>query len=180
MNFTDIQNLDKDFDENTKIRICVEFAVACAEKCLPVFTQHIIGDSRPKLAIEAAKEWLQNPTQITKDASLKADKNAYECAEKYKFSRSSYAASVTSAAASSVEFYTNSIVASRESYYAISDVLDNGSGMYNEEILWQRYRLIEIISSYKKSQIFALINPKDNTIVGNLQPDILRAVYKFL
>jgi hypothetical protein len=40
----------------------VLFSVACAEAALPVFEQAHPNDKRPRLAIEAARKWLQNPT----------------------------------------------------------------------------------------------------------------------
>jgi len=43
--------------------ICVRFAVFCAEKALPVFEKEYPDDERPRLAIEAAKNWLKNQTE---------------------------------------------------------------------------------------------------------------------
>lgn len=40
----------------------VLFSVACAEACLPVFEIAHPNDKRPRLAIEAARAWLANPT----------------------------------------------------------------------------------------------------------------------
>jgi len=54
--------------------ICVRFAVFCAEKALPVFEKEYPDDERPRLAIEAAKNWLKNQTE---ESRLMADAAAY-------------------------------------------------------------------------------------------------------
>ena len=41
---------------------CVQYAVYAAELVLPIFEGAYPDDKRPRLAIEAAKSWLENPT----------------------------------------------------------------------------------------------------------------------
>jgi hypothetical protein len=46
----------------------VELAILFAERVLPIFEVKYPDDKRPRLAIEAAKEWLKNPTAKNKKA----------------------------------------------------------------------------------------------------------------
>jgi hypothetical protein len=53
----------------------VRFAVFCAEQSLKYYEAKY-QDDRPRKAIEAAKSWLENPTQENKNAAAYAAANA--------------------------------------------------------------------------------------------------------
>lgn len=63
MNSSEIDDLIKIFDQSTKKQIRVQFSILCAERVLPIFEQRYPDDKRPRQAIEAAKEWMRNPTE---------------------------------------------------------------------------------------------------------------------
>lgn len=52
----------KEFLENANPRLCVEFAVWCVQKVLPFWEKEYPDDKRPKEAVEAAKNWLNDPS----------------------------------------------------------------------------------------------------------------------
>jgi len=62
-------NFDKKF--------CVEFAVWCTEKALSIFEEEYPEDDRPRLAIEAAKRWLEDPSEENRLAVEAAAYSAY-------------------------------------------------------------------------------------------------------
>jgi len=53
------------------------FAIKCAELVLPVFEKKYPLDARPRLAIEAAKNWAKNPTRANAAAASAAGYAAY-------------------------------------------------------------------------------------------------------
>lgn len=194
----------------TKKKICVSFAIACAEKYLPIFEQAYPDDDKPRKAIEAAKKWLQIPTETNAEKSKKAtlaseetfneiyefaDTEAYELhAVPYGDANNADVNAIYAAAfAVNVASYASNAAANTAYLADVVEAASNASKVFrlqrasviddddaSIEILWQRQTLRNIIKDYKKLQIYALINPKDKTIVGNLQPDILRLVYEYL
>jgi len=72
----------------------VKYAVFSAEQVLGNFEKIYPGDNRPRLAIEAAKACIKNPSEKNKAACLAANSAAYSAA-------SSVARSATRSAASS-------------------------------------------------------------------------------
>jgi hypothetical protein len=60
----------------------VLFSIFCAEQCISIFENKYPEDSRPRLAIEAAKKWLFDPTEKNKmDAADAAHTAAYAAAD---------------------------------------------------------------------------------------------------
>ena len=50
----------------------VEWACYCAEQVLSIFEKKYPQDQRPRKAIEAAREWLKNPSEATRKAAAAA------------------------------------------------------------------------------------------------------------
>ena len=74
---------------------CVQYAVYAAELVLPIFEGAYPDDKRPRLAIEAAKSWLENPTlenAATYAAAADAATNAARAADAADGARAAYAA----------------------------------------------------------------------------------------
>ena len=62
-------------------QVQIRFAILCAEEVLPIFEAEFPEDPRPREAIEAAKEYLKNPTAAyAADAADAADAAAYAAA----------------------------------------------------------------------------------------------------
>ena len=57
--------------------ISVFLAIGFAEKAIPVWEQKYPEDMRPRRAIEAAKEWLSNPSSAANAAANAAEAAAY-------------------------------------------------------------------------------------------------------
>ena len=47
----------------------VRFAIYCAELALPIFEEKYPNDKRPREAIQAAKDWLEDPSKKTEEAA---------------------------------------------------------------------------------------------------------------
>ena len=72
----------------------VRIAVACAEHILPIFEARYPDDTRPRLAIDAAKAWLANPCEATLkavNANAAANAAAYAAANAYAAAGAAYA-----------------------------------------------------------------------------------------
>lgn len=178
MQQAEIEQLIRNFNEIVQKKICISFAFACAEKCLISFEQFYPDDKRLHRIIETAKEWLQNPTKENKKAFRNATdmRSILRLAPVSNIIAHGTAYSVANAAnaanASNVDTVVNytSYAAAYSAYTTDRD----------SEILWQRAKLKEIINNYKKSQINALIDVKNNKIVGDLHPEMLRLLYEYL
>jgi hypothetical protein len=70
-------------------KLSVEFSCDCAERVLPIFEAGYPDNPVPRKAIEAAREWLKNPTE----------ENARASTSTYAASASTYAASASAASA---------------------------------------------------------------------------------
>ena len=55
----------------------VQYAIYAAEQVLDIFEKKYPEDKRPRLAIEAAKNWVKSPTEKNRDAAAAADAAAY-------------------------------------------------------------------------------------------------------
>jgi len=53
-------------NEETRKKVQQQFAILCAEKVLHIFEEKYPDDSRPRKSIEAAKNYLENPTEENK------------------------------------------------------------------------------------------------------------------
>jgi len=94
--------------------LCVTFAVACAERVLPIFERNHPEDSRPRKAMDAAKAWLANPDSagVAKAAELaahEASEAAYRAYAEasYEGTPASYAATPASYAATPASYAAN-------------------------------------------------------------------------
>jgi hypothetical protein len=83
----------------------VRWAVMCAERVLPLFETERPEDGRPRAAIDAAKEWLSNPTYAS---AAEAAEAAYAAA----------ADAVANAAANAAYAAANAAYAAAEAAYA--------------------------------------------------------------
>ena len=61
-------------------RLSVEVAIFAAEKALPIFEKKYPTDKRPREAIEAAKGWLNNPSEENRLAAAEAASAAVSAA----------------------------------------------------------------------------------------------------
>ena len=90
--------------------LSVFLAIGFAEKALPIWEREYPEDMRPRKAIEAAKEWLKNPSGEYSAAHAVISHAAYEAATHYatvdSASSAAYAASSALAA-----IYSNAYVA---------------------------------------------------------------------
>jgi hypothetical protein len=91
-------------DEKKRKMVCVAFAILCAEAVLQYFEKDYPADDRPRKAIEAAREYLQNPTvraaaDAAADAARAADAAADAAAAAYAAARAADAAADAAAAA---------------------------------------------------------------------------------
>jgi len=117
--------------------ISVKWAVACAEKCLHFFEEKMPDDNRPRKAIEAARQWIIDPTANARVADAAYD--AYAAADDAA-SVNSYAAYAANAAASAAAATANDYVAAvNAAGYA---------AVYATEQKWSRNKLKEIIGEY--------------------------------
>ncbi len=85
---------------------CVQYAVYAAELTLPIFEKEHPEDNRSRIAIEAVKRWIKNPSKENVDAASLAASDL-----------SSYTDSSASLAASDLSSYTDS-----SAYWAASTV----------------------------------------------------------
>ena len=90
----------------------VFLAIEFAEKALPIWEQKYPEDMRPRKAIEAAKEWLSNPSDAATNAAADAANAAYAAA---------YADDVATAAA---------YAAAYAAYAAANDATNAGANAY--------------------------------------------------
>jgi len=101
----------------------VEWAIYCAESCLPVY-ENSHNSKAPRGAIEAAKAWLLNPTE--KNATAAAYAAAYAAAA------AAYAAAYAAAAAAYAAAAANAA--------ACATRATNGAN--NVELLWKGYEIL--------------------------------------
>jgi hypothetical protein len=82
-----------------KKKLAVEIAVVCAKHVLGNYEKKYPDDLRPRKAIEAAKNWLKNPTAKNKNTAAASADAAYYAADAAA-SAAAYAYAAASAAAS--------------------------------------------------------------------------------
>ena len=70
--------LPKIFPEELVKIICVKYAIHCAEYVLPVFENLNPKNNHLRLIIDAAKNWLNNPCDETRNAAYNISKIVYE------------------------------------------------------------------------------------------------------
>jgi len=102
------QNLSEQQLKDVKL-----FAVWCAEQCLPIFEKSVPTDDRPRKAIEAAKVFIENPTDENKRAGSAAADAAADAARV-----AAYAAAYAAYAAARVAAYAAAYAAA---YFSSAD-----------------------------------------------------------
>lgn len=161
MNQNEIKHLINKFDKKTKKKICVSFAIACAERCLPVFERNY-PDQTPRNAINAAKEWFLNHTKENKQAASAAASAASTAAN-----NATANADNASAAAAYAAVYASYTAAAKEgsSVGLVSNVVFYSyyADTSPDEILWQRQTLLRIVEKYKKDQLYSML-PKKSVV----------------
>jgi hypothetical protein len=95
--------------------LSVSLAIEFAEKVLPIWEREYPKDMRPRKAIEAAKEWLKNPSTSARTAAT-AVNAAYAAA--------SASASAYAAAADAAVYAAASGSAAANAAYAAADALE--------------------------------------------------------
>jgi len=156
--------------------ISVKWAVSCAKHVLHIFEEQYPNDKRPRKAIEAASNWIKDPSE----------KNRIRCKD------AANAASVASAqAAYFTSTYYNSnaayFVAGAASYnspaYAFKAVFNAEHAALNKssEIKWQRNKLNQIVYEdililLVKSQYQRI----DNKLVRKIPKELLEYIGSFI
>ena len=79
--------------------LSVFLAIGLAEKALPIWEAEYPEDMSPRKAIEAAKEWLKNPSDAATNAAADAANAASAYAASYAAAYAAYAAAYAPAAA---------------------------------------------------------------------------------
>ena len=93
--------------------ISVKWAIACAERCLHFFEEERPNNNRPRLAIEAAQQWIIDPTINTDHAHAAAHAATNAAATNAATAATNVAADAAYAAAAA-----DSIAAARAATYA--------------------------------------------------------------
>ena len=126
--------------------ISVKWAVVCAERCLHILEEVRPNDNRPRKAIEAAKQWIIDPTIDI--VAVNAAAYAAFAAAADVGSINSYAANAAYAAAYSAHAAKAAAdVASINSYTATA-VYAAAAAVYATEQKWSRNKLKEIVGEY--------------------------------
>ena len=102
----------------------VAMAIYAAELVIGEYEKRYPDDKRPRRAIEAAKAWLENPTEENRAAAKAAASAAYAA---YAAASAAYAADAAASAASAAE-------AAYDAYAADAAVLDKVEGWIQERI----------------------------------------------
>ena len=161
--------------------ISVKWAVALAERSLHMFEEKRPLDNRPRLAIEAAKQWINDPTIDTtvasndssnsNDATLYNDDVAasYAC---YAASCAAATAAVDNAAAAVSAAVTNVNV---NTAYLYNSNVDNFS--ISEQQNWSRNKLKEIVEEYLNNYKHLLKNTIKHLIIPELSDIIIKYIF---
>ena len=136
--------------------ISVKWAVACTERCLHIFEEERPNDNRPRLAIEAARQWIIDPTINTDHAHAAAAHAAHAARAANAANTDAAAANAASAASAAYAAYAaydvhNTNVASYAACAAVraayaASASDAAAAAVEQE--WSRNKLIEIVGEY--------------------------------
>jgi hypothetical protein len=97
----------------------VAMAIFCAESIIGIFEKEYPDDKRPREAIEAAKAWLENPTEENRHAA-----SAASAAYAYSASSAAYAAAYAAASAASSSAVSAFYAASASNAASAEETLD--------------------------------------------------------
>jgi len=134
--------------------ISVKWAVACTEKCLHFFEEERPDDNRPRKAIEAARQWIIDPTINIAVIAAARDHAANAANAVIAASAAAYASAAASAAAASVNSSYAAAYASRASISAANAADSANAANANAanaaiaEQKWSRNKLKEIVGEY--------------------------------
>ena len=140
----------------------VKIAVACAEHVLPFFEKKYPNDKRPRLAIEAALEWIKNPTDENRAKcrtaaaaayaayAAAAAAAAYAAAAAAAYAAAAYAADAAADAADAAAdayaaYAAYAAAADAAAYAAYAAAADAAAAARKSEIKWQADKIREII-----------------------------------
>lgn len=110
----------------------VEISIFCAEKVIDIFEKKYPSDNRPRKAIEAAKNWLESPTEDNRNAA------AYAASA----SAAAYAASASAAAAYAAASATYA-AASAASAASVAATYAAARLNLQEEIIHEAVRILD-------------------------------------
>ena len=135
----------------------VELAIACARHVLKIFEQKYPDNKRPRKAIEAALEWLKNPTENNRESA-----SAYAAAANAAYAYAADAAATNAAAAAAAAAadaayaaaaYAAAYAASAASAAAAATYADAAyaDAAKLKERKWQADKIREIVTNPFKS-----------------------------
>jgi len=134
--------------------ISVKWAVACAERCLHFFEEARPNDNRPRKAIEAAKQWIIDPTINIADADAAADAADAVVNNAYAVNAAVYYAAYSASAAADAAHYTDAHYANAAANAAYASSTSTSAANANAanaaivEQKWSRNKLKEIVGEY--------------------------------
>jgi len=126
----------------------VKFSILCSESVLHIFESKYPEDNRPRLAIEAAKTWLNDPSEVNRLAARSAAYAAWSAA----WSAAYYAANAARSAANAAYAATtaNAANAANVATYAANAAAYAVAYAANAEIEQQDLNLQFILMCVKK------------------------------
>ena len=121
----------------------VEWAIYCAESCLPVY-ENSHNSKAPRAAIEAAKAWLLNPKE--KNATAAAYAAAYAAAAAAAYAAAAYAAANAAyvAAYAAYAVAAANAAAYAAAAYAAASATRATNGANTVELLWKGYEILTV------------------------------------
>ena len=170
--------------------ISVKWAVACAEKDLYIFEKHTPFDNRPRLAIEAAKQWIidQTNSDYSDDAAYASsviDGAAYctappvAAAAYFAYAAVTYANTdfdfVVAYAHAADSWACDAI--SSAIYAANADAYADVVTAYSDYQNWSRNKLKEIVEEYLNNYRHLLKNTLKHLIIPELSDIIIKYVF---
>jgi len=155
---------------DTKL-ISVKWAVACAKHVLHIFEEKYPYDKRPRKAIEAASNWIKDPSE----------KNRIRCKDAANdISAVSYAVSYT---VSNAAYFVAGAASYNSPDYAFKAVFNAEHAALNKssEIKWQRNKLNQIV--YEDILILLVRSQYqriDNKLVRKIPKELLEYIGSFI
>ncbi|WP_400260443.1 putative immunity protein [Candidatus Methanomassiliicoccus intestinalis] len=123
------------------------WAADCAEHVLLNFTKNCPDDERPKLAIEAARQWVK--CELSMSDARSAAFNAHAAARKLEAETAAFAARAAGHAAATAHVAEHALHASTYAVKSVFYAAPKESALYavNEEREWQYQHLLELINN---------------------------------
>jgi len=155
------------------IMISVKWAVAWAERCLHFFEEERPDDNRPRLAIEAAKQWIIDPTSNAARVAATASDAAVDAAN----ATAVYAAFntyATFAALAAADAANAAADAANAAYVAYASDAAYAASAAEQE--WSRNKLKEIVGEYLNDYKSDL----KNTLIRNIIPELSDIIINYV